>query len=116
MFKGEGAKYMETLSTEIVKSDLMKRLREFKPDLPDPIKVVITKWNSNENTLGSYSYQTVNSVQGGVGPRNLAKPVGDGCVLFAGEATNEKHYSTVHGAIESGWREADRIICSLTEK
>ena len=96
MFKGEGAKYMETLSTEIVKTGLMKRLREFKPDLPDPIKVVITKWNSNENTLGSYSYQTVNSVQGGVGPRNLAKSIGDGRVLFAGEATNEKHYSTVH--------------------
>jgi spermine oxidase len=42
--------------------------------------------------------------------------VGDGRVLFAGEATNEKHFGTVHGAIESGWREADRIICSLTEK
>ena len=107
---------METLSIEKVKSDLMKRLREFKPDLPDPIKIVITKWSSNENTLGSYSYQTLSSVKAGVGPRNLAKPVGDCRVLFAGEATNEKHYSTVHGAIESGWREADRIICSLTEK
>ena len=107
---------METLSKERVKTDIMRRLREFQPDLPDPIKIVITKWNSNENTLGSYSYQTLKSVQVGVGPRNLAEPVGDGRVLFAGEATNEKHFGTVHGAIESGWREADRIICSLTEK
>ena len=107
---------METLSKEEVKTNLMKRLREFMPDLPEPIKIVITKWNTNENTLGSYSYQSVNSVKAGVGPRNLAKSIGDGRVLFAGEASNEKHYSTVHGAVESGWREADRIICSLTEK
>ena len=107
---------METLSKEKVKVDIMLRLREFQPDLPDPIKIVITKWNSNENTLGSYSYQTLKSVQIGVGPRNLAESVGDGRVLFAGEATNEKHFGTVHGAIESGWREAGRIICSLIEK
>ena len=94
----------------------MKCLRKFKPDLPEPIKIVVTKWRSDENTLGSYSYQTISSVEAGVGPRNLAQPIGHGCVLFAGEATNEKHFSTVHGAIESGWREADRIICSLTEK
>lgn len=31
-------------------------------------------------------------------------------ILFAGEATNPHHFSTVHGAIESGWREADRLI------
>jgi spermine oxidase len=34
------------------------------------------------------------------------KPV----VLFAGEASNPVHYSTVHGAIETGRREALRLI------
>lgn len=28
---------------------------------------------------------------------------------FAGEATHDHYYSTVHGAIESGWREANRL-------
>lgn len=31
-------------------------------------------------------------------------------VLFAGEATHSKHPSTVHGAIDSGWREANRLM------
>lgn len=31
-------------------------------------------------------------------------------LLFAGEATSEHHYATVHGAVETGWREAKRII------
>ena len=29
---------------------------------------------------------------------------------FAGEASHCDYFSTVHGAIESGWREADRIL------
>ena len=48
-----------------------------------------------------------------VGPASLARPVffDNGCSLhFAGEATNPSHFSTVHGAIESGWREAENII------
>ena len=53
---------MENLSKERVKTNIMRRLREFQPDLPDPIKIVITKWNGNENTLGSYSYQTLKSI------------------------------------------------------
>lgn len=34
------------------------------------------------------------------------KPV----IQFGGEATNPIHYGSVHGAIETGWREADRLI------
>lgn len=37
-------------------------------------------------------------------------------IQFAGEATNQHHYSTVHGAIESGWHEADRLIHFYNEK
>ena len=31
-------------------------------------------------------------------------------VLLAGEASDERHYGTVHGALFSGRREADRIL------
>ena len=85
-------------------------------DMPDPINVQVTKWYSNPSIQGSYSYQTTQSDLANLGPSTLARPQGEGRLLFAGEATHEKYFSTVHGAIESGWREADRIICGLTEK
>jgi len=40
---------------------------------------------------------------------DLEQPVADR-LFFAGEATHGHFYSTVHGAVESGWREADRIL------
>jgi monoamine oxidase len=76
----------------------------------------VSRWYSTPYVQGSYSYQTVQSELAGVGPLTLADPVGQGRVLFAGEATHPSYFSTVHGAIESGWREADRIICGLTQK
>lgn len=49
---------------------------------------------------------------------DLAQPVCDskGCprLFFAGEATHDHFYSTVHGAIETGWREGNRIAELLT--
>lgn len=33
--------------------------------------------------------------------------------MFAGEATHPYYYSTVHGAIETGYREADRVLKDL---
>lgn len=44
---------------------------------------------------------------------DLAKPLqADGrmVVQFAGEATHSRYFSTVHGAIETGYREAERLI------
>ncbi|KAF2887241.1 hypothetical protein ILUMI_18932, partial [Ignelater luminosus] len=64
---------------------------------------------------GTYSYQTIASRQFGESPEViLSKPLtasnGKQTLLFAGEATHPVYYSVGHGAIESGFREADRII------
>ena len=75
--------------------------------VPEPSSWQITAWSRDPWSLGSYSFHAVGS-----GPeqrRALAEPV-DGRLFFAGEATAERGYQTVHGALLSGLREADRIL------
>jgi len=76
------------------------------PNLPSPVSALSPSWSTNPLIRGTYSF---NSPSTPLGSRKvLAEPVRR--ILFAGEATNTKHYATVHGAIETGWREADKII------
>ena len=95
-----------------VKADCMRTLRKFLsgkfPNIPDPASFLISRWHSNPLTVGSYSYHTPASAVASVTSETLAEPVGG--LLFAGEATHLCYFSTVHGAIESGYREADRIL------
>lgn len=70
-----------------------------------------TAWRSDVNALGSYSY----AKPGCTGARRiLAEPIADK-VFFAGEATIENTYSTVHGAYLSGQRAADEIIAQISQ-
>lgn len=80
-----------------------------------PSGLIRSSWATNPYFLGSYSYQSMQSNNLGISRGDLASPVKDSNgvtrLLFAGEATSDiGHYQTVHGAVESGWREADRII------
>ncbi|XP_020816824.1 spermine oxidase [Drosophila serrata] len=83
-------------------------------DVPPPQNFFRSKWFANPNFRGSYSYRTTRADELDTGPSDLASPVmgGDGYprLLFAGEATSQSHFSTVHGATEAGFREADRLI------
>lgn len=72
-------------------------------------------WYSNPHFRGTYSYQTVASRK--MQPdamKIIAEPVKN--LHFAGEATNFQHYSTVHGAIETGYREAELLRKALIVK
>ncbi len=75
--------------------------------LSDPVAIKVTRWGMDPFSLGSYSYLP----PGATGRDNeaLSEPVGDK-LYFAGEATYQKHTSTVRGAFESGEREANRIL------
>ncbi|XP_044153797.1 peroxisomal N(1)-acetyl-spermine/spermidine oxidase-like isoform X2 [Bufo gargarizans] len=114
---GEQSKYMETLTDEEILSTMTDFFRKFTgdPELPPPISMVRSQWHSQPYTGGSYSYVAVGS--SGIDVDNLAEPLPTDKevlkplqVLFAGEATERNFHSTTHGALMSGWREAQRLI------
>ncbi len=114
---GSAARHMETLQADQVmkvSSDLLRRF--IQPDFPnytEPVKIIRSTWFSNPFTRGSYSYRSTRSKEMNVWASDLAQPVCDSTGrarrFFAEEATHDYYYSTVHGAIESGLREAVRL-------
>ena len=108
---GPAALQAEQLSAPSLLSEVKTLLARFLPTshpLLSPTSAYTTKWGTGLHTKGSYSY-TSPTMQ----PDSrdlLAQPVGR--LLFAGEATHSSHYSTVHGAMETGRREADRVLCT----
>ncbi|MFV0890298.1 FAD-dependent oxidoreductase [Metapseudomonas otitidis] len=99
---------IEGWTDEAIVEDAMTRLRAvYGPDIPQPSDWAITRWASDPHALGSYSCNVVGST---VPMRNdLASPV-DGKLFFAGEATDESFYQTVHGAYASGLRAANELM------
>ncbi|NP_001088588.1 polyamine oxidase (exo-N4-amino) L homeolog [Xenopus laevis] len=114
---GKESEFMESLSEDEILSTMTSLLRKCTgtPNLPPPISILRTRWHSEPYTCGSYSYVAVGSSGRDIDmlaqplpeERECAKPLQ---VLFAGEATHRNFYSTTHGALLSGWREAERLI------
>ncbi|MGE0224058.1 MAG: flavin monoamine oxidase family protein [Acetobacteraceae bacterium] len=65
---------------------------------------VVTRWDADPFTLGAYSYARPHCAEA---RDRLADPVGDGHLLFAGEACHVPLASTVAGAWIAGQRAAD---------
>ncbi|XP_045190327.2 spermine oxidase-like [Mercenaria mercenaria] len=110
---GKEALYMESLSEEQIAQDCQKVLKGFlKKDIPLPSKTIITRWGNSKSTRGSYCYIQVGSTVGDV--EILGEPITDSngkpVIQFAGEATHPSFYSTTHGALLTGHREAKRIL------
>ncbi|NWS68533.1 PAOX oxidase, partial [Crotophaga sulcirostris] len=113
---GKESEYMETLSDTEVLSTMTHILRTLtgNPHLPAPRSMLRSKWHSTPYTWGSYTYVAVGS--SGADIDLLAQPMPQDPkdprplqLLFAGEATHRTFYSTTHGALLSGWREAERL-------
>lgn len=78
------------------------------------IRFFRSKWHSNPHFRGSYTFYSLKGDALGASTTKLAEPIsnrdGKPVIQFAGEATELHYYSTVHGTIGSGWREAQRLI------
>lgn len=69
-------------------------------------RIMTSGWHQDPYAQGSYSYLPVGSSRAAVD--QLAAP--HGRIHFAGEATSYRWHGYVHGALESGLREAKRIL------
>ncbi|XP_041349505.1 spermine oxidase-like [Gigantopelta aegis] len=109
----EAAVHLESLDVSEVSQTCIEFLRRFlsSPSPEKPKRVVVSSWKNDPWACGSYSFcamETPNDFA-----NQLMDPVMEGrkpVVLFAGEATHFKWYSTMHGARSSGLREAERLL------
>jgi N1-acetylpolyamine oxidase len=111
------AVHVESLSDEAAKMIVHRSLTSGmgrEPPMPDAVHV--TRWAQDEYSRGSYSH-LITGLSKTSHRETFQSPVVNkhGAELrFAGEHTSRNHFATVHGALLSGWREADAIIESET--
>lgn len=114
---GVEAREMEKLTDEEITDSIMfvfdKFLQHKFGDIPRPIRILPSRWNSNPHFRGTYSSRTMETDKMNASAYELSVPLnnsaGQPVILFAGEATSPLHYTLSHGAIETGYREADRL-------
>ncbi|KAK8382101.1 hypothetical protein O3P69_015216 [Scylla paramamosain] len=114
---GTGALMMEHVPEEEVAQRCTAYLRKMLPpkyQIPDAVFCKRSTWGTYQWSRGAYSFRSLKTQTMGVWAADLAEPLLDSkkstpLVCFAGEATHDCYYSTVHGALETGWREADRL-------
>lgn len=111
---GEAAYDLEDKTDEQQVRMLMSALGEIFGDVPAPTHTLVTRWGSDDKSLGAYSYMQVGG-QGGSDYDVLAAPVGD-AIFFGGEGTCREHPATAAGAFLTGLREAGRIDKMLSDE
>lgn len=105
------ARQTETMTDAQITNEIMVHLKDiYGNNIPNPTNLLRTKWQTNENSFGAYSYTAVGTEMRHFD--DLAEEVNDK-LFFAGEHTEIDYFSTAHGAYLSGIREADKIIALL---
>ncbi|XP_034936671.1 LOW QUALITY PROTEIN: uncharacterized protein [Chelonus insularis] len=118
---GIHSREMELIPDELFRNQTLELIKRFfgqHYNITEPSVIKRTTWNSNVNFRGTYSFRSVASESADVYAEDLAEPImkdSKPILQFGGEATDQ-YYSTVHGAIDSGFREANRLISFYAQK
>ncbi|XP_042495318.1 polyamine oxidase 5-like [Macadamia integrifolia] len=98
MAAGRFAYDIEKLSDEAAANFAMVQLKKMIPNAKDPVQYLVSRWGTDMNSLGCYSYDLVGK------PADLYEklqaPVGS--LFFGGEAVSLDHAGSVHGAYTAG--------------
>ncbi|XP_004303904.1 PREDICTED: probable polyamine oxidase 2 [Fragaria vesca subsp. vesca] len=109
---GQLAKDIEKMSDEKAADFAYTQLKKILPDASDPIHFLVSRWGTDINSLGSYSYDMVGK------PHDLYEklrvPVDN--LFFAGEATSTDFPGSVHGAFATGVMAAEDCRMRVLER
>lgn len=98
MAAGSFAYDIENLSDEAAAKFAMLQLRKMLPEAKDPIKYLVSRWGTDPDSLGAYSYDLVGKPLDLY--QRLQAPVNN--LFFGGEAVSMDHAGAVHGAYSAG--------------
>ena len=109
---GKQAEYLTSLGSDVaITTALLGELDEMYSGQATAsfLDAHVENWTTKPFIKGAYSYSKV-----GIGnARNIAAESIDDKLFFAGEAMNlNGHHQTVHGAMETGYREVMNILQS----
>ncbi|XP_048631756.1 polyamine oxidase 2-like [Brassica napus] len=111
MSAGQLAKDIEKMSDEAAASFALMQLQRIFPNAMAPVQYLVSRWGSDVNSLGSYSYDVVGK------PHDLSErlrvPVDN--LFFAGEATSSSFAGSVHGAYSSGMMAAEECMMRVLD-
>ncbi len=109
---GNLARELQSLTDEDIVEQILSCLRPVYPQIPKPIKWLVTRWGSDPFAYGSYSNFKVGATYEIT--NDLARECYDGRIYWAGEHANYGGtIGCVDSAFESGHREAKRIYNQL---
>lgn len=102
------ARQTESMTDSQIIDEIMDHLKDiYGEKIPSPTNFLRTKWQTNINSYGAYSYTAIGTEMRHFD--DLAQDINNQ-LFFAGEHTESDYFSTVHGAYLSGIREAEKII------
>lgn len=112
MAAGRFAYDLEKLPDESAANFVMSQLKKMFPDATDPVQYLVSRWGTDPNSLGCYSYDLVGNPEDIYD--KLRAPLGN--LFFAGEAVSVEHQGSVHGAYSAGVMAAENCQRHLLKK
>ncbi|KAG5529837.1 hypothetical protein RHGRI_030271 [Rhododendron griersonianum] len=112
MAAGRFAYDLEKLSDEAAVNFVMLQLRKMFPQATEPVQHLVSRWGTDPNSLGCYSYDAVGKPEDLYDKLRL--PLGN--LFFAGEAVSMENQGSVHGAYSSGIMAAENCRRYLLER